>query len=359
MSRVNKLVFLLLFLEPLVTFSQSIQLFDSNRKSVEGVLALYNNSFLLGISDSNGILEFSKKQAGKTVLLHRLGYQDTTILLKSDIAVEMKQSTYQLQAVNVFENPIRPLDKLQRFVSFNAKRMETEKVDIPLRFTTETVVPDSNWNEVRKGNLKLNYNSYDKKSTKVWNSNYCDFNVEVDSAYWFYSKREELVLGTLIGMFEKDGMRIKRLLRSSNLRKDYNVEQVRADSGYAFEIMTNNIKKRKQFVKVVFNSDSSIYSYEYRWLNEINDTVNAGLKKAKHLQHYSFWKYTNEVSVSIDSVHSKVSFVSKSGLDHEVDFRAKRLKKFEQQECLNLSIFLEFNPKHFQKRGLLEKVSFR
>lgn len=357
MRGLKRLLILLFFLEPIVSFSQSIQLFDSNGKSIEGVLALSNNSFLLGISDSKGVLEFSNKQIGKTVVLHRLGFQDTTIQLKLSNEIKMEQSTYQLQAVNVFENPIRPLDKLQMFISFNQKRMETENVDIPLGFSTEIAVPDSNWNEVRKGELNLNYNSYDKKGTKVWNSTYCDLNVLVDSALWFFPNRKELVLGTLIGMFEKDGMRAKRLLRNSNLRKDYNVEEIRINSGYAFEIMTNEIKKRKQHVIVVFNSDSSIISYEHRWLNENNDAINAGLKKAKHLQHYSFWKYTNQIPVSIDSVHSKVSFVSKSGLYHEVDFQAKRLNQLEQENCL--SIFIEFNPEHFQKRGLNKKVSFK
>ena len=359
MKRLKWICLLSFYLQSFVSTSQTIQLLDSNEKGIEGVLALYNNSFLLGISDSNGTLDFQNKQIGKSVLLHRLGYQDTTISLKSNITIELKQKSYQLKAVNVFEESISPFEKLLKFVSFNVKRMGTEKVDIPFGFITKTTVPDSNWNEVRKGELSLNYNSYDKKGTKVWNSTYCDFMVEVDSAYWFYPKRKELVLGTLIGMFEKDGFRKNRLLRNLKFEKEFNVDQKKSSEGYVFELTTKGKSKMKQHAKVIFSLDSAVVSYEYRWLNELDEPINAGLKKAKHLQHYSFWEYTKQAPVSIDSVHSKVSFISKSGLGHEVDFRAKRSDEVKPKKCLNLSIFLEFNPQQFRKRGLLERVSYK
>lgn len=322
------------------------------------MLLLHNNIYLGGTSDTNGTIKYSNNWEGKVVRLHKMGFIDTIINLKDGSIYSIRTKEYKIPRVEINSSVYSPYEHIKRFINYNSTLMKSERDTLFFNFKYQIDVAEKKWKEQRTGKLMIVYNPYHKKNTKVWNSEYCKINVEVDSSFWFSQIRDELVKGVLIGIFEKDGMRKKRLLRSK-LKKEYKVSNISTEKGYEFEISSKgDQEKDNHYSKVGFNMDSTIAFYSYRWLTRDGEQVNAGLKNAKHNAHYSYWRYTKKRPITVDSIHSIVGFVSKNGISHQVDFRAKRVYSNEQTECLGISMFLEFMPKSFKRRDIEDHVTF-
>ncbi len=335
------------------SYSQKLKIISIKGSPNVDVFAIKDNIYFLGVSDVNGYLQYPSSFEGDIVVLKKLGYRDTSIMLTNGNQIQMHLKNFQLAEVEISEPRIDPSEILKQFVAYNIPLMSQKRDTILMNFTTTITLPTKDWQEIRSGTIMLVYNSYNKKATGVWNSTYCDLEVKVDSSFWYSPIKSELVRGIIFGVFESEGMRNKRLLRNK-FEKEFKIYKNEETSSFGYKIYFQK-NKRSILSEAGFKKDSSISYFSHSWVNTANESIKADVRQAKLISHFSYFKYSNEVAISLDSIYSRVGFISKSGIPHEFVLKAKQI---EADDCSDLSIFLSFNPEVFKNLGIEEKVKY-
>lgn len=242
--------------------AQGIKIIDNHNKGVSDVLLLKGGLYYGNFSNKDGRLSYPKDWENSEVMLHKLGYRDTLIILKRDSIYTLKIEAYAIREVEVHSEYISPLKQLQQYVEFNIPLMQLEHDSFCLDLEHQLWVSER-LKEIRRGDLKFVYNGYNKKQTAVWKSEYCRVKAKVDSSFWNSAEQKSFVNHTLLGIFEYDGMRSQRLLRKEiykrKFHKDSKISRVYTAKTDEFEIISG--KDKIYLTKITFNKDSTISTF--------------------------------------------------------------------------------------------------
>ena len=335
------------FCQNLVTVNNCI-----SNSPVHRVYAISDN-ILVGVSNQQGIIEYDEKWEDSKVVIHKFGFKDSLIRLTRGSAYCIHEISFLIKEVQISVKQLSPAEQLKKLLNKNIQLFNLQRDSAYFKFRQSIVIPEKRWNEKIVGNIILVSNPYNSSSSGIWNSFYCNLNVEVDSAFWHNQNKKKFLDHFPIGSFTNEGIRKGQILRKRNLHK-FKIQKNYNENDVVFSFVEEKNSKIHRY-QVTFSNDSLIKEF----VHEIE--VIEG-KKAVRLggEKYDFWRvqfnYAFRNNIFMNQFQFNFKTYSKNGIAYQLDASGERINtNNKERECKEVTIFMNYHPKAFKKNGFSVK----